>query len=112
VFTFTPLISHAEPPTALSTYFFDLRGVYSLTGKPASMDYDYYITLEYDPSELGGAKESSLQFYFYHVNSWDKQTTAIDTDANVVTCTTWRTGLFALAGYSEQIFLPLVLREN
>jgi hypothetical protein len=114
VFTFTPKTGHADPPTSLSSYFFDLRGIYSSTGGNVSMNNEYYIALEYDPSELGGAEERSLQFYSYDIfgEQWEPEMIAIDVGRDTITCTTLQTGLFCLAGYGDQIFLPIVQRSD
>jgi hypothetical protein len=113
VFTFTPQTSPTVPPMSLSSYFYDLSGVFSGTDIRVSLKADYDIVLQYDPSELGDVEENTLRFYNFDVfwNRWEQQATSIDVDNNTVSCTTRQTGQFALAGYGYQVFLPIVVRE-
>ena len=78
------------------------------------MASDYEIALQYDPSELSCAKEHSLRMYNFDVffGDWMPETTSVDTGNKIVNCTTRQTGQFALGGYSDQMFLPTVLRNH
>jgi hypothetical protein len=112
VFTFTPQTSPTVPLVLPSSHFYDLSGVYSGTTIRVSLLTDYDLALQYNPSELGGAKENTLRFYYYDpLKGWTAETTTVDADKDTAYCTTRRTGQFALAGYSDQLFLPIVLRN-
>ena len=113
IFTFTPQTGDSSGPLARSFYFLDLRGVNTVNGDPVSVG-EYEIALQYDPSELGGAQEHSLGMYNFDVfyGRWVLETTFVGTAENTVYCTTRQTGLFALGGYSDQAFLPAVLRNK
>ena len=116
VFTFTPQSqSVLSSPLTSSTYFFTLEGTYQNTGGIVSLN-DYDIALHYQESELNGAQESTLNFYQYDANrdrdKWEAQPGTVDTVNNTIECETNKTGLFGIAGYRYQTFLPLVLRRH
>ena len=115
VFTFTPQSqSVLSSPLTSSTYFFTLEGTYQNTGGIVSLN-DYDIALHYQESELNGAQESTLNFYQYDANrdrdKWEAQTSTVDMGKDTIACETNKIGLFGIAGYRYQTFLPLVFHR-
>ena len=54
--------------------------------------------------------------YYYKeifgIREWRPQTTSVDTEKQIVYCTTKQQGLFALSGYSDQVLLPEFYRRG
>ena len=114
-FTFTPRISSslggAYAPTP---YFFDLEGVYKENDLQVSLGtLGIQIELSYDPVQLTGMDERSLQFFHHAPTEWVPQGGDVDLTANKLTLRTKRTESFAVGGSppKKYIYLSLVMRE-
>lgn len=114
VFTFTPLSEYDPNPPLTTAYLFELVGAYVLGGGEASLKKAVSIVLQYDASELNGARENTLDFYHYDgfLSEWASQDGTVSATQNVIECETNETGVFGLGGYRYQVSLPIVVRSD
>jgi hypothetical protein len=113
VFTFTPQSGVAPGPPLVPTYPFELIGTYT-SGYRVSLQRPITIVLGYDLSELDGAEEASLRFYYYNQlnDRWDREPSSVDLARREAQCTTRQSGRFLLAGYRFQNYVPGVLQAG
>ena len=73
----------------------------------------YAMTLNYTDFELGGAIEETLDLYWWDGNNWQPEpTAALNVTNDEVTAVPEHTGLFAILGETNTIYLPVVLNPN
>lgn len=115
VFTFTPQPSlPGDFPRTLTPYYFALTGIWTGIGnggRPVSLGgTGIEIELDYVESDLGTADESSLGVMHYRFAEWADIPAALYLSQDAVVWETMYTGYFALGGYGERLFVPVVYR--
>ncbi len=117
VFTFTPQSGDTFPSPLIGSHFFRLDGTLDW-GAPVSINQPYTITLHYQESDLNGALENSLQFYYETIHTSPPMTTwtpidtsIVDPAQNIIQCSTPLLGRFAVGGYAFQTYIPLISKN-
>jgi hypothetical protein len=110
-FTFTPQPTQDLPsPFRAAPYFFDLRGTYSINGKPVSLGAKgIEIELAYDQSALVGLDPRTLQFFRPVGSTWAPRGGQIGWVTGTIAYRTDETGAFGVGGELRYpLFLALI----
>jgi hypothetical protein len=117
VFTERDYASHSPAGYAFSGQGFQIEA-YQTDGTHASgyvFNTPITITVEYTNSAIAlVSDENSLQLYYWNETSWSTDGISIvgrDLNANQITATTTHLSHYAMFGKTNQVFLPLVMKD-
>jgi hypothetical protein len=121
VFTDTVVLTHIPlyPEDSLPVgslaginHFFEVNAVYSSTGQIVQLSPSqvYTLTVQYTEAERGPAIEETLALYRWDGSQWVKETSAIDTESNIVMAEPAYFSTWAVLGETHRVYLPWVFQ--
>ena len=78
---------------------------------PIVAGHSYTLTVTYADAEKGPAIEDTLALYYWNGSTWIQESSIVNTGANTVTATPNHFSLWAVFGHTNQVFLPLVMKN-